>query len=78
MPRHPVTERQFHQGERHSYVLADEDLECFWCYLPDCTDSEDTPGCPIAIRKLAEAIAERAVARAVAAVRKEMRHGWGD
>jgi len=64
--------RQFRQGERHNCELDEADDECFGCYLPDCTDAEETPGCPIAIRKLAEAIAERAVARATAAVRREM------
>jgi len=43
--------RQFRQGERHSYALADEDRECFRCPLDDCTAGRDTPHCPIMVKR---------------------------
>jgi len=47
-----VTLRQFRQGERHSYVLTKEKERCFRCPLDDCTAGEDTPHCPIMVRRL--------------------------
>lgn len=47
-----MTLRQFRQGERHSYVLTKEKERCFRCPLDDCTAGEDTPHCPIMVRRL--------------------------
>ena len=44
--------RQFRQGERHSYVLADEDRKCFHCPLDDCTAGLLTPHCPIMVKRM--------------------------